>query len=248
MEADKVHHIDPKTICLLPQVRKQFNQISLEELKASVRRIGILQPVLLRRHGKELAATDGERRIRVAIDLALPTVPALIVETALDSASVIQRQMVVNCMREDLSPIDQALAIRQLMNESRCTASDAAAQIGRSPGTVSKLLALLELPTDIQTKVASGEVGLAAAYKMARAPVASNSAETTDSSTASSSPRVRFTAVLDANHSITFIGVERTLDALIASAEQFLARAKPARKQGIEVSTCLAMFKDQAKA
>ncbi|MBC7784174.1 MAG: ParB/RepB/Spo0J family partition protein [Burkholderiales bacterium] len=241
MNENEIVQIDPKSIIRPPQVRTQFSDGFKADLMKSIQSVGILQPVLLRREGTKLIALDGDQRIQAAIELALPAVPALIVDQPLDAAAVLQRQLIANCVRDDLAVMDQARAIQQLMNERGCTAGEAADQIGKSPATVSKLLAILSGPAEVQEKISSGEIGLKKGYQLTRR-VAPATVE---------KPTHRFqklTVVLDSLRSIVLHGIDSTLDAFISVLEELLLRAKAARKQGIELPTFLAMLRDQAKA
>ncbi|MGC4031662.1 MAG: ParB/RepB/Spo0J family partition protein [Tepidisphaeraceae bacterium] len=232
-----IQSVDPKTILCPKQVRTEFDAGAHEEMVASIRAVGILQPVLLRREGIQLIALDGERRIRASIALGLAVVPALVLDGTFDAGMVTQRQLVANCVREDLSPLDQARAIRQLMNETNATAADVAERIGKSKASVSKLLAVLDAPAEVQDRLAAGEIGLKAAYEAAKSIAPSGKPKRLQ----------KLTAVLDAIRYITFHGVESTMDAVIAALEELLARMKAARKQGIEFPTFLAMLRDQLK-
>jgi ParB/RepB/Spo0J family partition protein len=245
METREILYVDPKTIRRPAQVRTQFDKTKMAELVATVQRVGILQPVLARREGSELIAIAGDRRIQAAIEARIAKIPVWLVDKTLDTAEMIERQMIENGAREDLNPIDQAAAIRQLMELTGCTASEAAIRIGRSAGTVSKLLSLLEMSPEDQAKVARGEIGLAAAYRQVRSGAKQPN---TEASSAACKPRTRFTATLDAQRSISFGGIDPTFDTLIPAIEEVLTRFKAARKQGVELRTCLAMFHDQAKA
>jgi ParB/RepB/Spo0J family partition protein len=243
MEASRhVVDVDPQAIVRPRQARTEFDEAALQDLMQSIRTVGILHPVHLLREGTELRVEDGERRIRAAIALAMPTVPALISDRSLSEEDVLQRQLIANCIREGLLPIEQARAIRQLMDKWGCTAAEAGGRIGRSASTVSKLLSLLDANQDVQAKLAAGGIGLKAAYDLSRgqAPVADGAQRAVR--------LTKLTAPLDGSRSITFHGIDSTMRACIAAAEELLARLKAADKQGIELPTCLAMFKDQAKA
>ncbi|HEY4311627.1 MAG TPA: ParB/RepB/Spo0J family partition protein [Pirellulales bacterium] len=238
MDTRKIQEVDPALICRPAQVRTDFDEQALAELQASIAEVGILQPILVRLEEGKITVLDGERRIRAAITLGLKAVPVIFGEEKLDSAAVKQRQLIANTIRQDLSPLEQADAIRSMMLESGCTAGEVARKIAKSPATVSKLLSLLELPPDLRQRVASGEIGLCAGHELARSM---------RQDFGSSQRRQRLTAMLDAVRSVVTTGVEDTMEAYIHVLEELLSRTKAARKKGIELPTYLAMLRDQAR-
>ena len=131
------------------QPRRSFDETSLAELAASITELGLLQPVLVRRSppGRwELVA--GERRLRAAQMAGLERVPVMVVET--DERGALERALVENVHREDLNPVEEAAAYRQLMEEGGLTQEALATRLGRSRATVANSLRLLELPVAIQ--------------------------------------------------------------------------------------------------
>ena len=134
------------------QPRQTFDDESIGELAASIGELGILQPLLVRRapSGYELIA--GERRLRAASRAGLTEVPVIVVET--DDRGALERALVENIHREDLNPIEEAAALRQLMDEGGLTQEALGERIGRNRVTVSNALRLLELPTPVQRLLA----------------------------------------------------------------------------------------------
>ena len=131
------------------QPRQAFEPDKLEELKRSVKRHGIIQPVIVRpvAHGiYELVA--GERRWRAAKELGLPEVPAII--RALDDQQTMEHSLIENLQREDLNPLEEAQALTRLLSEFNYTQEQVAEAVGKERGTVANLLRLLKLPTEIQ--------------------------------------------------------------------------------------------------
>jgi nucleoside phosphorylase/tetratricopeptide (TPR) repeat protein len=112
METCEIFYVDPKMVRRSAQVRTRFDDAKMAELVATVQRVGILQPVLVRREGNELIAVAGDRRIQAAIEARLAKIPVCLADKPLDAAEVIERQMIENVAREDLSPLDQAMGIR----------------------------------------------------------------------------------------------------------------------------------------
>jgi ParB family chromosome partitioning protein len=139
------------------QPRRSFDEESMAALTASVRELGVLQPVLVRATGEgtyELIA--GERRWRAAKRAGLPLVPA-IVRTADDTASL-EQALVENIQREDLNPLDEAAAYQQLLEDFGLTHEELASRMGRSRAAISNTLRLFQLPPAVQRLVADGKL------------------------------------------------------------------------------------------
>lgn len=139
------------------QPRVHFDESALSELTDSVRAIGVLQPVLLRplADGKfQLIA--GERRWRAATRAGLPTVPAVIRPTE-DIASV-EQALVENLHRQDLTPLEEAAAYQQLLEDFALTHEKVAERVGKSRSAISNALRLLTLPPSIQHLLADGRL------------------------------------------------------------------------------------------
>ena len=135
------------------QPRKIFEAEPIEELAASIRELGLLQPLLVRRmddDNYELIA--GERRLRAAQLANLDSVPVLIVDT--DERGSLERALVENVHREDLNPIEEAAAYKQLLDEGGLTQDALGQRLGRNRVTIANSLRLLELPVDIQRMLA----------------------------------------------------------------------------------------------
>ena len=139
------------------QPRKHFDEESLGSLAASIRELGVLQPVLVRPAGEgtfELVA--GERRWRAAKRAGLATIPAL-VRTVADDASL-EQALVENLHRQDLNPLEEAAAYQQLIEDFHLTHDDVATRVGRSRAAVTNTLRLFQLPPTIQRLVAEGQL------------------------------------------------------------------------------------------
>jgi ParB family chromosome partitioning protein len=134
------------------QPRTSFDEESLAALTASIRELGVLQPVLVRATGPgsyELVA--GERRWRAAKRAGLQVIPAL-VRTA-DDASALEQALVENLQREDLNPMDEAAAYQQLIEDFHLTHDEVAARMGRSRTAITNTLRLFQLPPSVQRLV-----------------------------------------------------------------------------------------------
>lgn len=136
------------------QPRRFFDEQKIDELADSIRDQGILQPLVVRKaaHGYELIL--GERRFRAAERAGLKQVP-VIVKDASDAESL-EMALVENIQREELTPIEEALAYRQLMEEFDLTQEQVARRIGKSRPAVTNLLRVLNLPDEIRDAVDGG--------------------------------------------------------------------------------------------
>lgn len=139
------------------QPRKHFDPEALSTLSASIRQLGLLQPVVVRRRpdaGFELVM--GERRWRAAQQAGLSSIPALIIDT--DDRGSLERAIVENVHRQDLNPIEEAAAYRQLVEEAGLTHEQLAERVGLSRSTVGNVMRLLDLPDSIQAMVLQGRL------------------------------------------------------------------------------------------
>ncbi len=139
------------------QPRSHFDEESLVSLSASIRAVGVLQPILVRELGEdsyELIA--GERRWRAAKRAGLQTIPA-IVRTAEDEGSL-EQALVENLHREDLGALEEAAAYQQLIEEFKLTQDQVATRVGKSRSAVANTMRLLQLPTSIQRLLGEGQL------------------------------------------------------------------------------------------
>lgn len=131
------------------QPRQHWDEAALDELAASIRAQGLIQPVVVRRTGAdqyELIA--GERRWRAAQRASLSQIPALVRDV--EEAAVPAMALIENIQREDLTPLEEADALKRLINDFKLTHQQAADAVGRSRASVSNLLRLTELPASIK--------------------------------------------------------------------------------------------------
>lgn len=139
------------------QPRKTFDEKSLNDLADSIRRYGLLQPLLVRPlplGGYQLVA--GERRWRAARLAGLADVPVVVKELSDGDAAEIA--LVENLQREDLNPVEEAMGYRTLMNEYGLTQDEVAAHVGRSRSAVANAVRLLSLPPDLLALVEQGKI------------------------------------------------------------------------------------------
>lgn len=130
------------------QPRTQFDEAGLEALAASIREVGVLQPVLVRPDGDGFELIAGERRWRAARRAGLTRIPAL-VRSAVDQ-SALEEAVIENLHRADLHPLEEAAAYQQLLDEFGLTQERVAERVGKSRSTVANTLRLLTLPGPVQ--------------------------------------------------------------------------------------------------
>jgi ParB family transcriptional regulator, chromosome partitioning protein len=139
------------------QPRTTFDEESLSALTASLRELGVLQPVLVRQaENGSFQLIAGERRWRAAKRAGLQTIPA-IVRTA-DDTAVLQQALVENLQREDLNALDEAAAYQQLIEDFNLTHEEVATRVGKSRAAVSNALRLFQLPPQVQKMVVDGSI------------------------------------------------------------------------------------------
>lgn len=152
------------------QPREEFDGEALERLADSLRTRGLLQPIRVRwsnEQGKYILLA-GERRWRAARLAGLSTMTAMVVEGELDAGERLAIQLIENCLREDLRPIEQARAYRRLMDLHGWSGNQLAKELAIAQGTVSRALSLLELPETVQEQVEQGELAPSAAHEVAK--------------------------------------------------------------------------------
>jgi ParB family chromosome partitioning protein len=140
------------------QPRRTMSAEALQGLAASIREVGVLQPVVVR-HGEEAGSfvlVAGERRWRAAKLAGLKEIPTLVREG--DDVSGLAEALVENLQREDLSALEEAAAYRQLLEDFGLTHEEVGARVGRSRPSITNTLRLLQLPSSIQGMLARGEL------------------------------------------------------------------------------------------
>lgn len=149
------------------QPRKEFNQEALESLSESIRQYGVLQPLVVTRReiergdggiSVEYELVAGERRLRASRLAGISQVPVLIRSAEDSDKAKLELAIIENLQREDLNPIDRALAFRQLADSFNLKHVEIAKKVGRSREYVSNSLRLLALPEDMQRAVVAGEI------------------------------------------------------------------------------------------
>jgi ParB family chromosome partitioning protein len=143
------------------QPRKSFDAAGLEELTASVRTHGVIQPILVRRHGSAFLIIAGERRWRAAQRAGLLKVPVVVKDLAPgEEVRALEWALIENLQRENLNPIEEALGYRRLADEFSLTQEQIAAAVGKDRSSVANTLRLLRLPADVRDLVGSAALSM----------------------------------------------------------------------------------------
>ncbi|MFA3920059.1 ParB/RepB/Spo0J family partition protein [Ruegeria hyattellae] len=138
------------------QPRRSFSQENLDELAASIREKGILQPLIVRARAEGYEIVAGERRWRAAQMAQLHEVPVLVRD--LDDTEVLEIAIIENIQRADLNAVEEAAGYRQLMDKFGHTQEKLAEALGKSRSHIANLLRLLSLPADVQAYVIDGKL------------------------------------------------------------------------------------------
>lgn len=147
------------------QPRKTFDEDKLRELADSIARHGMVQPIIVRQNGERYVIVAGERRFRAARMAGLTQVPVIV--KALDDAQVMEVALIENLQRENLNPIEEAAAIRFLMEQHDLTQEEVAKRLAKSRPAIANSLRLLNLSEDVQNYVREGKVSAGAARALA---------------------------------------------------------------------------------
>jgi ParB family transcriptional regulator, chromosome partitioning protein len=143
------------------QPRVSLDDGRLDELTQSITAHGIIQPIVVRPVGDRFQIVAGERRWRAAKRAGLLRVPVVVKAVAPGrEQSLLEMALVENIQREDLNPIDEALAYRRLADEFQLTQEGIAAAVGKDRASVANYLRLLKLPEEVRTEVASGRLSM----------------------------------------------------------------------------------------
>ncbi len=147
------------------QPRRRFDQAALKELADSMRQVGVLQPILVCEAAGRYRIIAGERRWRAARMAELAVIPAIVRQ--MDQVAQMEAALIENLQREDLNPMEEAVAIRALMEECGLTQEAAAERLGRSRPALANLLRLLTLPEKVIALVRDGKLSAGHARALA---------------------------------------------------------------------------------
>jgi len=140
------------------QPRKRFEEAKLEELAASIREMGVLEPILVRREGGKYKIVAGERRWRAAQRAGLREIPAVVREA--NDREAFEIALVENLQRTDLNAIEEAEAYEILVSDHGMTQEEIAKRVGKERSTVANALRLLKLPAEVRDAVRDGKLDM----------------------------------------------------------------------------------------
>ena len=166
----RILEIDPKLIKTNPyQPRLEFDVQALEELKASIKEKGLIQPIAVRKVDNYYELIAGERRLRSVIDLGFKKVPAYIldIETKEDMLEI---ALIENVQREKLNVIELAISYKRLVDECGLTIEQVGKTIGKDRSTINNVLRLLKLPQTVQTSLKENKISMGHARAILGAP------------------------------------------------------------------------------
>lgn len=148
------------------QPRKEFNKAALEELVASIKIHGLIQPITVRSMGDgNFQIISGERRYRASKLAGLEEVPVYI--RAADDQELLEMALVENIQREDLNALEIAISLKRLIDECELTHENLASRVGKNRSTVSNYIRLLKLPPSMQKAVKEGSISMGHARALA---------------------------------------------------------------------------------
>lgn len=160
-EISSVNEINIENIIVNPkQPRKQFDDELLQELADSIKQLGIIQPITVKKiEDNKFQIIAGERRFRASKLAGLKTIPAYI-RTADTDQNLLEMALVENIQREELNPIEISISYQQLIEECNLTQENLSERVGKNRSTVTNYLRLLKLPAEIQIGLRNKEISM----------------------------------------------------------------------------------------
>ncbi len=138
------------------QPRQTYDVVKIEELAASIKEKGLLQPVVVRKSGQGYEVVAGERRLKAARKLGLAKIPVIVKDV--DDKEALVLALIENIQREELNPIEEAESFRRLVEEFKHTQEDVARMVSKDRATVANLIRLLKLPKEMQQAIIDGKI------------------------------------------------------------------------------------------
>ena len=147
-----IHLVDPNQA----QPRRRFDEAALNELAASIRAVGVLQPIIVCPNGERYTIIAGERRYRASRLAEQSEIPAIVRDW--DNQKRLEAALIENLQRDDLNPLEEAMGVRRLMDEAGLTQEKVAERLGKSRPAVANLLRLLNLPDSVKQLLVDGKL------------------------------------------------------------------------------------------
>ena len=138
------------------QPRRAFDEEALKELAASIKAVGVIQPIIVKAEGDRYTIIAGERRYRASRMAELDEIPAIVRDW--DEQKRLEAALIENLQRDDLNPVEEAMGVRRLMDEAGLTQEKAAERLGKSHPAIANLLRLLTLPESVLALLKEGKL------------------------------------------------------------------------------------------
>lgn len=138
------------------QPRRDFDEEALKELAQSIKAVGVIQPIIVCREGERYSIVAGERRYRAARLAGLEEIPAIVRDW--ENQTRLEAALIENLQRDDLNPIEEAMGVKKLMEETGLTQEAASERLGKSRPAVANLLRLLNLPENVIQMLRDGRL------------------------------------------------------------------------------------------
>ena len=250
------------------QPRAAVAAADLADLTDSVRTRGLLLPLRVRPAGADGShvLVSGHRRLAALLAAGATHADCVIVDGLSDETAVLAEQVAENVLRNNLSPIEEAGAYCRYLALRDIPPAQAARELSVPPARLTRLLPLLDLPSDVRSRIHRGELSADAGYHLSRLPAgddrdgllskaaagiltrdeAARAARRSSTLPATTPPVGRVTCKLPGGRSLTVTAAALDLPALIDALEETLSAARKARQQGLDVSTLARVLKDRA--
>jgi ParB family chromosome partitioning protein len=270
IQNEQIQYLPNGKIVCERQVRDGVSEASAQTLSGGFKEVGQLQPIRVRKVGDKYVVVDGERRFRAAKHAGFETIAAIVESEDLNEGQIVLRQLIANCERENLKPMEKSRATARLMELLGWSATEAAKQLGISNTEVSNRLVRLKLPPWIQKLAEDGVIAESAGTELARVDDPAKQAELAqrmadghltrdgltgerkatrrNGSNAKKPAASRATAVLDEKRSVTVSSEGLDFDSFLQILEELVGKVRKIRPRGIGLQTFLRILKEEAKA
>lgn len=249
-------------------IRDKVDEQKAKAIALSAREHGIMVPieVVLGPDGRKVVM-DGANRVRATELLGRTTIPTVVLDRTFTDSERIERQFILNCCRSDLTPLEKAKGLERLMESTKWNQAEVARRVGMSEAAVSRSLAILKLPVDVQQQVAAGKIAESKAYQLTQVANAAEQSTLAQEVAAEGLPRdelsrrvrkssagapasdakvARVTIKRPEGRTLSVSGGELTLSSLIDCLEGVLAGAKKAHRRGVELAAFVRLANAEA--